>query len=61
MHKALILALPNFGEVFEVDCDAVLSQEGHPVAFYSEKLSGSQLNYSTYDVQFYATVRALRH
>nr|GEW93036.1 hypothetical protein [Tanacetum cinerariifolium] len=40
---------------------AVLSQEGHPVAFFSEKLSGSRLNYITYDVEFYDIVRALRH
>ncbi|XP_059441865.1 uncharacterized protein LOC132174190 [Corylus avellana] len=45
----------------EVGIGAVLSQGGRPVAFFSEKLSGSRLNYSTYDVEFYALVQSLRH
>lgn len=37
----------------------VLSQCKHPIAFFSEKLSGSSLNYSTYVVELMAVVKAL--
>ncbi|XP_026433502.1 uncharacterized protein LOC113330924 [Papaver somniferum] len=63
-----ILILPNFDKPFELHCDAsklcigaVLSQEGKPVTFYSEKLNGTRLSYSTYEVEFYDIVQALKH
>ncbi|WP_410174178.1 RNase H-like domain-containing protein [Pseudomonas helleri] len=37
----------------------VLMQNGQPLADFSEKLGGAQLNYSVYDKEFYALVRAL--
>jgi hypothetical protein len=37
----------------------VLLQEGKPIAYFSEKLSGASLNYSTYDKKLYALVRVL--
>nr|XP_027062823.1 uncharacterized protein LOC113689219 [Coffea arabica] len=38
----------------------VLIQEGKPVAYFSEKLNGASLNYSTYDKELMALVRALQ-
>lgn len=37
----------------------VLLQEGKPFAYFGEKLGASKLNYSTYNKEFYAIVRAL--
>ena len=53
--------------VFQVDCDASgivigvsLSQEGRPVAYFSEKLNDSKRKYLVHDQEFYAIVQALK-
>ena len=37
-----------------------MSQEGHTIAFFSEKLNDAKRRYSTYDKEFYAIVQSLR-
>ncbi|RDY04133.1 Tf2-9, partial [Mucuna pruriens] len=61
LTNALVLCLPNFDKAFEIECDAsgvgvgvALMQESKPIAYFSEKLSGVVLNYSTYDKELYA-------
>ena len=39
----------------------VLSQAGHPIAFFSEKLNETRRKYSAYDLEFYALVQTLKH
>jgi hypothetical protein len=65
LTHASLLQLPDFNKTFELECDAsgiglggVLFQEGKSVAYFSEKLSGPSLNYSTYDKEF---MRWFRH
>jgi hypothetical protein len=72
LTHAPLLQLPDFGKTFELQCDAsaqcdasgigisgVLLQEGKPLSYFSEKMSGPSLNYSTYDKKLYALVHVL--
>ena len=56
LTHAPLLQLPDFNKTFELECDAsgiglggVLLQDGKPVAYFSEKLSGPSLNYLLYN------------
>ena len=62
-----ILKLPVISSPFEVAADvcctgvgAVLAQQGHPIEYFSEKLSPSRQSWSTYEEELYALVRALK-
>jgi hypothetical protein len=66
LTHAQLLQLPDFGKTFELECYAsgikiggVLLQEGKHIAYFSEKLSGPPLNYSTYDKELYVLVHVL--
>jgi hypothetical protein len=56
LSHAPLLQLPDFNKTFELECDAsgiglggVLLQERKQVAYFSKKLCGPVLKYSTYD------------
>jgi hypothetical protein len=66
LTNAPLLQLPDFNKMFKLECDAngiglggVLLQEGKLVAYFSEKLNGAALNYSTYDKELFALVRTI--
>ncbi|KAH9792676.1 hypothetical protein KPL71_004226 [Citrus sinensis] len=50
----------SVSDVRSIGIGGVLMQEGCPIAYFSEKLSGAALNYPTYDKEMYALVRALK-
>ena len=62
-----MLTLSDFNKVFQVDSDAsdnaigaVLSQEGKPIVYFSEKLNDEKKKYFFYDQVFYAILQALK-
>ncbi|KAF4649166.1 hypothetical protein FOZ61_001663, partial [Perkinsus olseni] len=62
------LAYPDFDAPFELYTDAsdyaigaVLMQDGRPLGFFSRTLTGSQLNWHTYEKEAYGILQALIH
>ena len=60
MTEAPMMRLLDLDKVFEVECDAssvgirgFLSQDCHPIAYFSEKLNEAKKKYSTYDKELY--------
>ena len=63
-----ILVIPDFKKVFTVETDAsnlaigaILRQEGKLVAFFLETLNEAKRKYSSYDLEIYAIVQALKN
>ena len=63
--SAPVLSLPYLQQLFEIETDAsdyvvgvILTQHGHPVAYHSETLSNTFLEYPTYDKEMYSIMQA---
>jgi hypothetical protein len=66
MMTTLVLVSPDFSKKFTVETDAcdsvirvVLSQGGHPIAYFSRDLSVANQRLSTYEKEFLAVLMAV--
>lgn len=58
-----MLALPNFNQTFEIECNAsgrvvgdILLQDKHPIAYFFKALKGRALGMSTNEKKLFALV-----
>jgi hypothetical protein len=66
MSMCPVIALPDFGLPFTLECDAsregigtVLMQNRHPLMYESQKIRGPELLYNIYDKEMLAIMHAL--
>jgi hypothetical protein len=67
ISSALVLALPNLRQPFEIQTNAsnyamgvVLLQHGKPICFHSETFNVVVINNPTYDKELYALVQSVK-
>ena len=67
LSKEVLLSYPDFNQPFEIYTDAsktqlgaVISQKGHPIAFYSQKLNPAQMRYTTTEHKLLAIVETFK-
>ncbi len=65
--RDVVLAYPDYSEVFEIYTDAsskqlgaVITQKNMPIAFFSRKLSVAQRKYSVTEIELLAVVETLK-
>jgi hypothetical protein len=65
--RDVVLAYPNYSEVFKIYTDAsskqlgaVITQKNRPIAFFSRKLSVAQCKYSVTKIELLAIVKTLK-
>ena len=67
LARDVLLAYPTYGEIFEIYTDAskrqlgaVIMQNNRPIAFFSRKLSKTQMKYSVTELELLSIVECLK-